>query len=107
MIHVHSQLPETAPKIDGTNESLMQTEVISKMQNILGDTFEDIITQQDVYLSSALYLIYWYHRTKNNPSKQSEMLGNISNYFGAQNLDEIKKLLDDTEIQQEAFSHVE
>jgi len=94
-------------KVDGTNESLKSKWIMGRIEDILGEDFESIITDQDIYLSSALYLIYWYHRTKNNPSKQKEMLHNISEYFYGKNLNSIMKLLEDERLKDMAYEHVE
>ena len=94
-------------KIDGTNESLESKWVVSKIESILGDNFKNIITDQDIYLSSALYLIYWYHRTENHPWKQKEMLHNIHQYFYGKDLNHIMGLLEDIELKDMAFEHVE
>ncbi|MCH2189199.1 hypothetical protein MK079_05235, partial [Candidatus Gracilibacteria bacterium] len=106
MDHI-SHIQNNSSKTDGTNESLESSDVVRYVENILGNKFDEIITHQDVYLSSALYLIYWYHRTRNNPTKQAEMLQNISEYFGSKHIKDIKKVLENSEIKQGVFEHVE
>ena len=98
---------DISSKVDGTNGSLENGPVVWMIQNILQDDYHAIIVQENVYLSTALYLIYWYHRTRNNISKQTEMKQNISAYFGDQHMDNIQKLLDSDEIKKIAFEHVE
>lgn len=94
-------------KIDGTNETIEQTWVGQQIQKILWNDYHEIIIENQAYLSSALYLLYWYHRTKNNPAKQNKMMENIYAYFWEAHKESLCKLIEDEELQNMAFEHVE
>jgi len=94
-------------KTEGTNEVLALWEVTQKISSILWDDFAEIIEEKNVYLSTALYLIYWFHRTKNNPRMHSEVLDGLNQYFGGEYDWKIEKLTKDASLAEMAKEHIE
>lgn len=92
---------------DGANKTLENSGVQKAISSVLWWDFHEIITDKNVYLSTALYLIYWYHRTKNQTEYHRECLENMRAYFWKQYEVQIQNLLSDTELQKLAKEHVE
>jgi len=94
-------------KISGSNESLIENWVSSAIQDILWEQYESIMIQGDIYLSSALYLVYWYHRTKNNDTNHKQSQENAYAYFWTEDTEPINNLLESDTLRKYAIQHVE
>lgn len=84
------------------NDALSQ-----KFSDILWGDIIALLKQENIYLSSALYLIYWYDRTKNNPTNHAQAYQNMLDYFGKEKDDLVHTILENQELQELAKEHVE